>query len=487
MFLSIDPDVIDAGYEIRANVEHLSSRARSELSRVLGTLNNYDPYINIRGIKAKKSELLEIYGDDNESDRETRYALSVVEVLDIYSEQDRKEGKKGVENKEGKLKLTSKGKSGFGIAMKAMKSLLKSTGSEERFNAMGFSVDTESFSYQTPELHPVAPEVFTLSKVDGEHAFIAIHQAFEVLFEEAIINIKAIRENSSKLSSAERVAHIQDIATLLASANKLYATLRPLMTDDEFNTMRAYFGVASGAQSQQYHRLQFMIGLPNGDVTPEDRSTEIELLIGKRNMDEIKEEVSESPSLRSIYNTTHPTEDEARALRELDIAFLEFKAVHGNAMLLFLPNHAIGTAGSNITKFFVDVMHPTFEEQFSAEELKMVADSRKKALHIVNDNLSNEDVQFVEQKVAEVQGDITKALDEISLRTSASRDGMAALGAIKGLLQPFKKHIEKLETVLGEHFIQDKEKDPTDKFVEMMRTVKKLRDAGDQITLRDAS
>ncbi|WP_354640078.1 tryptophan 2,3-dioxygenase [Kitasatospora camelliae] len=97
------------------------------------------------------------------------------------------------------------------------------------------------------------------SKVPAEYSFIVATQVMELLFDllrhEWTAAQQALREDdlTGALAALRRGTHVQDV---LVSSWDLLATMTPA----EFNAFREVLGEASGFQSAEFLRLEFMLG-----------------------------------------------------------------------------------------------------------------------------------------------------------------------------------------------------------------------------------
>lgn len=320
---------------------------RLRIQKLLGYMNNYDPYINIRGVLERKEKLLERYAQGEQSSREERFAIIAVQAMDILQLQATLEfSQYGKEN--------SLAKEGYKKANEIAKVFLSSTNSEEVFNEMGFSLGDEFEEYQRPEEHIADARTIGISGQPLEIAFITIHQVFENYFEEALTIMRKI--SSSDVDQVS-IADLDDVTLLLRTANQYFTVLRNLLSRPKFGGMRESFGIASGAQSQQYHLMESYIGFPGDERNKEMRYKGITHLLGSRNVDAIKSEVPAEKTLKVRLSGEKRLHD---ALRRLNLGLLEFKAIHGETMLAYLDPGMAGSGGTEITKFFAKGMGAVF-------------------------------------------------------------------------------------------------------------------------------
>lgn len=341
--------------------------SRRRILDLLGFLNNYDPYINVRGLLTRKDSLLEKYAEGPASEKKDRFALVVAQSLDILSYQKNQEYEKHDERTQGYAK------EGYEQAHMALADFLQKSGSSSAFAKMGFSMGTGIDEYSKPEGHPAVARVTSLSEQNGEIAFITMHQIFETFFDEALLILRRMSQGKNDISADE----LNDVSFIIGTVNKFYEVTRNLVPRDSFHAMRDSFGIASGAQSQQYHLIENHIGYP-GDS---DRHKTLSFLLGNRFIHEIEEEAPKENSLKERLRDTKDPAIQA-AKRELNLSMLDFKSVHGNVMLKYLFPQIVGSGGTAITHFFADGMGPIFEDVFSPEETRQLSQAIQQGRHI---------------------------------------------------------------------------------------------------------
>lgn len=380
--VSTEPPVIDKDYELYAQLPQLQAEISDRVKSILGSMNNYDPYINVRGVIDRKKELLDQYGQGNDSTREQRFAILALQAMDIMKGQRMTEGPPSEE-----VLIRTPQHDPYQGTIAAAQTMLLETGARDVFKEMGFTIPDDIREHAVPEAHPSAPRVQPLSEVTGEYAFIAVHQVFETYFHEAIEILHELRNNAG-LTEEECIQKLNDIGLILETANRHYAVLEDLLPPDRFHEMRVKFGIASGAQSQQYHLLEQYIGYPNGNDFRTRRLEEIGHIIGPSYVAQLQEEGALEHSLKEKYKDVSSSQI-ASALRRLNLSLIQFKAVHGASMLQYLKPHFKGTAGTNITKYFAEgigTMFPVFTDKEKAQLQSACA----KSVHRGEDNPTDE-------------------------------------------------------------------------------------------------
>lgn len=372
---SSSPEGVAKSYELYDELEKLGEDgpfARRRIQHLLGYMNNYDPYINVQGVLERSSLLRDQYANGEDSSREERLAVVAMQAMDIMAHQRQRE----FAPESRKVGEVKKMEHGYEMAHAAISEFLNESGASTSFINMGFSLGKRFEEYATPKGHPDFARVTALSGKDQEIAFITVHQVFEVFFEEALCNLRKCCEagDAAKIGTQQ----IQDVSLLLKTSNAYYGVLMKLLEHKPFHFMRESFGIASGAQSQQYHLMENYIGYTGDTEASIERIKSITYLIGKERISQIRQEIPPERSLKALCTERKDLYPE---LRELNLQLLNFKAVHGNAMLAYLPPHVPGSGGTAITHFFADGMGPIFPV-FSPQEVEALEQATYLARHI---------------------------------------------------------------------------------------------------------
>lgn len=376
--VTTEPSVIDKDYEHYAQLPQLQGEISDRVKSILGSMNNYDPYINVRGVIDRKRALLDQYGQGSDSTREQRFAILALQAIDIMKGQRTTEGPPSEE-----VLTRVPQHDPYKGTIAAAQAMLHETGAHDVFKEMGFTIPEDIRKHAVPEEHPSVPRVQPLSGVPGEYAFIAVHQVFETYFHEAIEIMHELR-NSTEISEEECIQKLNDIGLILETANRHYAVLEGLLPSDQFHEMRVKFGIASGAQSQQYHLLEQYIGYPNGNDFRKRRLEEIGHIIGPSRVTQLQEEGPLEHSLKERYRDVSSPQV-ASALRRLNLSLIQFKAVHGSTMLTYLPPHVPGTAGTKITEYFAQGMGTVFPV-FTDQEKTALQEACEQGIHRGDEN-----------------------------------------------------------------------------------------------------
>lgn len=403
---SASPEAIDSSYRIHDALPVIHSVSKDtalQIRELLGCMNNYDPYINIRAVLGRKDLLLSKYADGEQSTRDQRFAVSAVQILDIMKDQKIKAAQR---NNSSRLSPYP-----YKKANDAVRIFLSLTGSSSTFTDMGFNCDGDLDNHDVPEDHPALPRTTFLSNSEEEHTFIVLHQVFETLFQDALHVLDELeREGLDDSAVADK---LQDLSNIIRTSSKFYPILHILLKKDPFLIMRDYFGIASGAQSQQYHLMETRIGLPFGEEFAVERRKDLGFIIGKQRLDELRTEEGRSPSLKQRFAIV-PSMTVANGLRAVDIALLQFKSAHGRTMLLYLEPADQGTAGTKITEYFASNIGTVFPV-FTDEEKRLIDLHSKKAIF----HAGQEYKDYFKSVHAYVSGELPAAVPEGFLTTSS--------------------------------------------------------------------
>src|SRR5437879_3923549 len=99
--------------------------------------------------------------------------------------------------------------------------------------------------------------------------FIVVHQAFELWFKQALLDLDCAADALAGPERDPEVAldHLQRVAAvhrLLVQQMVLFNHLSPR----SFLAFRPYLGTASGSESERWHRVQRALGLRGGSGSP---------------------------------------------------------------------------------------------------------------------------------------------------------------------------------------------------------------------------
>jgi tryptophan 2,3-dioxygenase len=116
---------------------------------------------------------------------------------------------------------------------------------------------------------PLAPERLGSSVHAAEHFFIVTHQAFELWFQQVLLDLECAREalDAAEPDPERALDHLQRVSAvfrLLVEQMVLFAHLSPRV----FLNFRGYLGTASGSESEQWRLVQKALGLRGQAASP---------------------------------------------------------------------------------------------------------------------------------------------------------------------------------------------------------------------------
>lgn len=117
--------------------------------------------------------------------------------------------------------------------------------------------------------HPLGPAELGRHVHAAEHFFIVVHQAFELWFKQALLDLGCAQTALTPPEGDPELAldHLQRVASiqrLLTQQMVLFDHLSPR----SFLAFRPYLGQASGSESAQYHEVERALGLRTPTPSP---------------------------------------------------------------------------------------------------------------------------------------------------------------------------------------------------------------------------